>query len=95
MMYRVELTEDALRSLAQQGRCTAAFLMGWLRKNLEACTDPRRHGRALFPDHAAFWQYRIGSYRFLAILQDTRIRIFALHTAQDTIATSRQPEVLP
>ena len=79
MNYHVEFTERARRELKKLDRYTAAMLMGWIRKNLEGCTDPRQHGKGLTANRSGEWRYRVGDYRLLAEIQDDKILILILH----------------
>lgn len=78
MSWHVEFTQAALRELKKLDRHTAALIMGWVRKNLEGCTDPRSHGKALTANLSGAWRYRVGDYRLIADLQDDRVIILVL-----------------
>ncbi len=52
MKYYVEFTITAKKDLKKIDKNTAAFLTGWIRKNLEGCEDPRRHGKPLTGNHS-------------------------------------------
>ena len=79
MNYHVEFTEGARRELKKLDRYTATMILGWIRKNLEGCTDPRQHGKGLTANRSGEWRYRIGDYRLLAEIQDNKILILILH----------------
>ncbi len=74
-MYRVELSKEALKQLKKLDKHTAALITGWLRKNLEGCTDPRAKGKGLMANRSGQWRYRVGDYRILAEIQEERIVI--------------------
>lgn len=78
MKYKVEFTEKALKQLKKMDRHTAALILGWIRKNLEGCENPRQHGKGLTADKSEQWRYRIGDYRLLAEIEDDRIVILIL-----------------
>lgn len=78
MKYRVEFTETALKDLKKIDRHTASLILGWIRKNLEGCEDPRLHGKALTANKSGQWRYRIGDCRVLAEIQDEKITILVL-----------------
>ena len=78
MSYHVEFTETARRELKKLDRYMAAMILGWIRKHLEGCADPRQHGKGLTANHCGEWRYRIGDYRLLAEIQDNRILILIL-----------------
>ena len=79
MNYHVEFTERARRELKKLDRYTATMIMGWIRKNLEGCADPRQHGKGLTANRSGEWRYRVGDYRLLAEIQDQKILILLLH----------------
>ena len=79
MRYHVEFTRDALKQLKKMDRSTAALILGWIRKNLENCENPRIHGKGLTANRSGQWRYRIGDYRIIADINDAKIRILVLN----------------
>jgi mRNA interferase RelE/StbE len=79
MRYTVEFTERALKELKKLDRHTAALILGWIRKNLENCENPRQHGKGLTANKSGQWRYRVGDYRLLAEIEDEKIRILILN----------------
>ena len=79
MMYKVEFTQRALKDLKKLDKQTAALILGWVRKNLEGCEDPRRHGRGLTANRSGEWRYRVGDYRLLAEIKDNVVTILILN----------------
>lgn len=75
MIYRVEFTQKALKELKKIDRHTAALILGWIRKNLEGCENPRLHGKGLTANRSGEWRYRVGDYRLLAKIDDNKITI--------------------
>ena len=78
MSYRVEFTKTALKELKKLDKSVALLLLGWVRKNLEGCNDPRIHGKSLTGDKKGQWRYRVGDYRLIADIQDEKIVILIL-----------------
>lgn len=78
MTYRVEFTKRALKELEKLDRYTAALILGWVRKNLENCENPRLHGKGLTANRSGEWRYRVGDYRLLAKIDDGKITILVL-----------------
>ncbi len=78
MKYKVEFTEKALKQLKKMDRHTASLILGWIRKNLEGCENPRQHEKGLTADKSGQWRYRVGDYRLLAEIEDDRIVILIL-----------------
>ena len=78
MSYHVEFTDGAKKELKKLDKQTSAFILGWVRKNLEGCSDPRQHGKALKSNRVGQWRYRIGDYRLIAEIEDNRVVILIL-----------------
>ena len=78
MRYKVEFTAGALKDMKKMNRNIAALILGWIRKNLENCENPRLHGKGLTSNRRGEWCYRIGDYRILARINDTKITIMVL-----------------
>ena len=66
MTYHVEFSKRALKDIKKLDKATAALILGWIRKNLEGCDNPRAHGKGLTAYHSGEWRYRVGDYRLLA-----------------------------
>ena len=78
MSYQVQFSEKARKQIKKLDPTTAKLILGWLRKNLEGCADPRAHGKALTANRRNQWRYRIGDYRVIADIQDDKILILVL-----------------
>lgn len=79
MRYKVEFTQRALKDLKKLDRHTAALILGWVRKNLENCENPRLHGKGLTANKSGQWRYRVGNYRLIAKIEDNKITILILN----------------
>lgn len=77
-MYKVNFTERALKDLKKLDKPTAALILGWVRKNLEECENPRQHGKGLTANRSGQWRYRVGDYRLLAEIKDNVVTILIL-----------------
>ena len=75
MSFSLKFTERAKKQLKKIDKPTAALIIGWLRRNLEGCTNPRQHGKALVGNHKGQWRYRVGEYRLIAEIQDEEVII--------------------
>ena len=78
MSYHVEFAKRALKDLKKLDKSTAALILGWVRKNLEGCADPRVHGKGLTANRSGEWRYRVGDYRLLADIQDGKLILLML-----------------
>ena len=74
-MYSVIYSDKATKTLQKLDRHTAAMIYGWIDKNLEGCSNPRLHGKALNHDFKGYWRYRIGMYRLIVNIQDNFLTI--------------------
>lgn len=79
MRYKVQFTQRALKDLKKLDRYTAGLILGWVRKNLENCENPRLHGKGLSANRSGQWRYRVGDYRLLAEIEDNTITILILN----------------
>ena len=79
MSYHVEFTKAALKELKKMDRYNASMILGWVRKNLEGCEDPRQFGKGLTANRSGQWRYRVGDYRLLAEIQDGKVIILILN----------------
>ena len=77
-MYRVEFSENALKTFKKMDKQIATMLFAWISKNLEGCEKPRIHGKELVADKKGIWRYRLGDYRLLAHIFDDRLIILVV-----------------
>lgn len=75
MTYHVEFTEKAKKFLKKLDKYTAKIITSWIRKNLEGCSDPRHTGKGLTSNRSGQWRYRVGDYRILADIQESKVLI--------------------
>jgi mRNA interferase RelE/StbE len=78
MIYKVEFSEKARKFLKKTDKPTAKLITAWIRKNLENCENPRLHGKGLTSNLSGQWRYRIGDYRILAEIQESKVIILIL-----------------
>jgi len=81
MSYTVQFSENARRALKKMDRHQSVIIVSWIEKNLEGCSDPRFHGKALAGDKKEYWRYRVGMYRLIADIQDSRVLIEIINIA--------------
>lgn len=78
-MYVVRFTKSALKQLKKLEKPTSAMIVGWVRKNLENCENPRHKGKALTTNHSGQWRYRVGDYRLIAEIIDQEVLILLVN----------------
>ena len=78
MSFRIVFSERALKQLKKLDRSTASLITGWLRKNIEGCSNPRQHGKGLTADRSGQWRYRVGNYRIIVDINDEKVLVLVL-----------------
>ncbi|MCL2322824.1 MAG: type II toxin-antitoxin system RelE/ParE family toxin [Oscillospiraceae bacterium] len=78
MKYKVIVEQQALKQLKKLDKFQQAIIVGWIRKNLEGCDNPRIYGRSLTANLSGKWRYRIGDYRIIANISDCKVIIYVL-----------------
>ncbi|MCD8006988.1 MAG: type II toxin-antitoxin system RelE/ParE family toxin [Oscillospiraceae bacterium] len=78
MKYTVAFSKRARKELGNLDKYTQKLIVNWIEKNLEGCSDPHTHGKALTGDLKGIWRYRIGDYRLLCDINDNELIILAL-----------------
>jgi mRNA interferase RelE/StbE len=76
--YHIVFSHRAVKQLKKLDKYTASLITGWLRKNIEGCSDPRQHGKGLTANRSGQWRYRIGDYRIIAEIQDDKVIVLVL-----------------
>ena len=79
MKYHVEFSKSVLKQLKKMDKAEAALIIGWIRKNLENCDNPRVHGKGLTANRSGQWRYRVGDYRIIAEILDDKVVILVLN----------------
>lgn len=78
MTWTLKIASSAIKQLSKLDKPTAKLITSWLRKNVDGCEDPRIHGKPLVGDLAGSWRYRVGDYRVLCELQDSKLVVLAV-----------------
>ena len=78
MTYKVVFTNRAKKQLKKMDKTIVALIIGWIEKNLEGCTNPRQYGKSLVGNKSGQWRYRIGDYRLICEIEDSKITIIVL-----------------
>jgi mRNA interferase RelE/StbE len=79
MAWSLELSELAKRDLGKLDSQTARRILKFLQERLARTEDPRSFGAALNgPRFGELWKYRVGDYRILAKIEDTRVIVLVL-----------------
>ena len=73
MSYIITTTDKFDKAFKKLDRQTQKMIKDWIDKNLEGCVNPRSHGKGLLGNQSGQWRYRIGNYRLLAEIQDSKL----------------------
>lgn len=79
MMYQVETTPRFDKEFRKLDKYTQRMIKGWIENNLVNCEEPRQHGKGLTSNRSGQWRYRIGDYRLICLIEDSRLVITALN----------------
>lgn len=79
MAWRVELSSQAQKNLAQLDPQIARRILSFLHERLAPRDDPRSIGEALQGSRLGeFWRYRVGDYRVIANIESEALRILVV-----------------
>jgi mRNA interferase RelE/StbE len=79
MIWHVDFAPQAEKQLSKMDKSQSRIITAWLKKNIEGCENPRAHGKGLVENHSREWRYRIGDYRILCDIQDSKLVVLALN----------------
>jgi mRNA interferase RelE/StbE len=75
----VEIDDRAAREIRKlDGVEAQRRILGFLRQRIATREDPRRLGHALTGARTGLWRYRIGPYRLISRIEDSRVVVLVL-----------------
>ena len=78
LSYSVESAPRFDKEFRKLDRRVQETIKEWIAENLEGCANPRANGKALKGNLKGMWRYRIGDYRLICRIEDTRLVILAI-----------------
>lgn len=78
MIYHVETTSLFDKEIKKLDKYTQQMIKSWISRNIEGTENLRLHGKALSSNRKGQWRYRIGDYRLICKIQDSKLIILAL-----------------
>ncbi|MEN9396671.1 MAG: hypothetical protein RLZ81_1201 [Pseudomonadota bacterium] len=79
MVWKVELSSQALKALGQLDAQVASRILTFLHDRVASLEDPRSIGETLKGSRLGeFWKYRIGDYRVISSIEDGALRILVV-----------------
>lgn len=79
MAWDVELSHEVNRALAKLDAQHARRILNFLHQRVSKLKDPRSIGKPLQGSRLGeFWRYRVGDYRLICKIEDTRLVVLVL-----------------
>lgn len=78
MAWTVEIEKAARKELAKLDKTVADRILRFLEERISTCDDPRRFGDGLAGNMAGLWKYRIGDFRVIAEIKDSRLIVLVV-----------------
>jgi len=78
LAWTVEWDERAVREARKLEPQTRRDIVKYLRERIATDEDPRRFGKPLLADKAGLWRYRVGDYRIVCRIEDSRVVVLVL-----------------
>lgn len=79
MAFEIEFDPDAIKDLKKIDRQIQQRLIGFLKQRVARLPNPRDLGEPLSGSRlGAYWKYRVGDWRIICDIQDTRIVVRVL-----------------
>lgn len=77
MGWRIEFSGKAEKELSSLDKPQALRILNYL-DELAALSDPRKRGKALAADLSGLWRYRVGAWRVLCKIEDSRLLVLVV-----------------
>jgi len=77
--WRLEYSDKARKQLRKFDAAQRVIILSWMDKNIDGCENPRALGKGLTANRSGEWRYRIGDYRVLCDIQDSKLVVLAFN----------------
>lgn len=81
MAWQIEFTPEAEKQLSKIDRQSAKRIVKFLRERISPAENPRTYGKALRGVLREFWRYRVGDFRIICKIEDSRLLILLIGIA--------------
>jgi mRNA interferase RelE/StbE len=78
LAWTIEYNDTAKRQLKKLDRQVAKRIADFLDHRLAVMENPRKIGQALSGALSEYWRYRVGDYRILCDIQDSRLVVLVI-----------------
>ena len=76
MVWTIEFSSRAEKQLRKLDKQIVRRILGFLEKKVK--NDPQSSGKCLKGQLSDFWRYRVGDYRLICRLEDSRLIVLVL-----------------
>jgi mRNA interferase RelE/StbE len=78
LAWTVEFLASAKKSFKKLDRPWQQAILDYLENEISVLDDPRSRGKALTGEKRGLWRYRVGDYRIICDIEDSRLTILAV-----------------
>ena len=78
MVWTVEFLTSAKKSLKKLDRPWQKAILDYLENEIAMLDDLRTRGKALTGEKRGLWRYRVGDFRIVCDIEDSRVTILAV-----------------
>lgn len=78
MPWIVELADEAVKAIDQLDKPLRQRIQRFIAQRLMNTNNPRQAGKALAGPYTGLWRYRIGDYRLICRIEDTRLVVLVV-----------------
>ncbi len=78
MAWRVEVSRTAEKQITKLDRQAQAAIVRYFRERVQQVENPRKVGKPLRGEKKGLWRYRVGDYRIICDIHDSRKTVVVL-----------------
>ena len=81
MTWKIEFTPKAAKELLNIDKREAKRILNFLKERVVQLNNPRTIGKPLKGELREYWRYRVGKFRILCYIDDTKHQILVVKVA--------------
>jgi mRNA interferase RelE/StbE len=78
LAWTIEFAKTASEQLRKLDKSAARRFLDFIESRIAGLQNPRQSGKALTGPLGGFWRYRVGDFRVICEIQDSRLRILVI-----------------
>lgn len=78
MAWKIEFAPRVEKELKRIGKSEAKRILDYLVERVASSKDPRQLGKPLKGNLTEYWRYRVGDYRVVCEIQDTKMVVLVV-----------------